>query len=85
VYINSRPQKTHLILIANDVSHYSNKHIKIHLLKLRLNYTRGPLSLRFVTDSSFKLFWKHISPLSLRFVTHWSFKLFWLHISPLSL
>ena len=46
------------------------------ILNLRLNYIRDPLSLMFVTDWSFKLFWSHISPLSLRFVTDWSFKLF---------
>lgn len=48
---------------------------------IRLNYIRGNLSLMFVIDWSFKLFWSHISHLSLRLVTIWFFK-FWSHISP---
>jgi len=39
------------------------------IMYLWLNYIKGPLSLKFVTDWSFKLFWSHIIPLCSRFVT----------------
>ena len=55
------------------VASYCMTKFTIGLKIIRLNYTVGPLSLKFVTNRSFKLFCSHISPLTFQSLHHYPF------------